>query len=40
MRAEAPDSVPALVAFYEGAGFVRSPAEMQRPGFVRFERVL
>ncbi len=40
MRAEAPESVPALVAFYEHAGFVRAPAEMQRAGFVRFERAL
>jgi GNAT superfamily N-acetyltransferase len=40
MRAEAPEDVPALVAFYEHAGFVRSPPEMQRAGFVRFERVL
>jgi GNAT superfamily N-acetyltransferase len=40
MRAEAPDSAPALVGFFEKSGFIKSPAEMQRAGVVRFERAL
>jgi GNAT superfamily N-acetyltransferase len=40
MRAEAPESVPALVGFFEHAGFVQAPVEMQRAGFVRLERML
>jgi len=40
MRAEAPDSVPALIAFYNKTGFTRAPIEFQRPGFIRFERAL
>jgi putative acetyltransferase len=40
IRAEIPDTVPALVTFYDKMGFERAPAEFQRPGFVRFERSL
>jgi len=40
IRAEVPDTVPALVAFYEKMGFDRAPPEFQRPGFVRFERAI
>lgn len=37
IRAEAPESVPALAGFFERVGFKRSPVEMQRAGYVRFE---
>jgi GNAT superfamily N-acetyltransferase len=40
MRAEAPAEIAPLAAFYLKMGFVRSPPEFQRPGFVRFERAL
>jgi GNAT superfamily N-acetyltransferase len=40
MRAEAPENIPALIGFFEHEGFTRAPAEFQRPGFIRFERML